>query len=229
MKRYTAFLTVICLSATVLLSSCLGDNTDDSMMTHAAASTLQRTASGENVFVTDDSITMHPEPSISADDSLIGNRYFVEFRLLEQTATDFDITLRTIQLMRTYEVEKTDVILFADDPVTPNVLWATGNYLNMLLIVDAEATAEHEFALYDVSGSGDKLKFELRHDKKGDTGEKNMRTALSFDISEYIEAAQGKPIEAELSFNVKDIGRSTYTVVINKDTETTSVDYSLNQ
>lgn len=214
MKKYLLPLFVIILVA-LNATSCLDVGDDiDRVNLRGAAATLARTPSGETVFVTDDSITMHPSEAVTAADSLIGMRYFLDFRLLEQTATDFDIAIINIQQM-IVDTVVASAPSRADDYVEPRIVWTSGSYINMLLTVEASTIWSHDFTLYDVS-TDDNLCFELRHDRNNDPYNTQTRAAISFDAKKYIDAATADSIPVQLSINVKNYGHRVSTFYLTK-------------
>lgn len=211
--KHALFL-ILALTATVLTGCLDVDTPDDDKQLRGTAATLARTEAGENIFVTDDSIRMYPNASFAAKDSLIGMRYFVDFRLLEKHDRECSVELVNVQSMFVDSI-KYDTPSLTDNPLTPALVWHSGSYINMLLYVKPNVTYK-DFTLYDITPSSGQLHFALRHDYHNSPYPTNSRIALSFDISQYRDTLSTDSINALLDINVENLGPSTSTITIRK-------------
>lgn len=206
---------LIIIACAALLSSCLDTGqTPDSQIPRAAAAFMQRSSTGENIFVTDDSIKMYPDVPVSASDSLLGRRYFVEFFLQNKGDDYFDINVRSVQEM------KIDSILTQkpsshNNEVELKTMWVSGNYLNMVLNVDTDPQPKHTAILYN-SGSPEEPELVFLYDNNTTQPISSRRIALSYDISEYRENMAADSLRTSVTLNIKNTGNVTLDLIIRK-------------
>lgn len=212
MKRIFLVLATI----VVVLNSCLDIPDTDTKTLRGAATTLSRTETGEIVFVTDDSITLHPSEPVTATDLLLGTRYFLDFKIPANVENSNTVEIVNFQEMRIDSV-RDKMPSGTNHPVTPSAVWASGKYLNMLLFVTGSNLSGHVFTLTD-SGK-DKpsgLHLQLHHHTVPEHYQNNMRACLSFDMQNYLDTLSADTVNIHLSLNVKDIGMQTSTIVLRK-------------
>lgn len=206
------------MAAVVLLNSCLNvPEVDDGQKLHGTAATLARTGKGENVFVTDDSITLHPSQSVTASDSMLGTRYFIDFRILSEIGDERTIELANLQEMRIDSVSYSTPSGI-NSPVTPSAVWTSGKYLNMLLFVDGADLSGHKFSLVDtgVKGKDSGLNFLLHHKAAPTSTQDRGRACLSFDVQSYLDTLSTDSINMSLTLQIKNLGLQTSTITLRK-------------
>lgn len=199
---------------TVILNSCLDNPTNDKNKLHGVAATLNKAQTGEIIFITDDSIKMHPSEAVTAVDSLLGSRFFVDFRLLQQSEKDFYIEVANLQRMKVDSV-RLGKYEEMDAPVIPQIAWVSGRYVNFLLNVRGGQIALHDFRMYDRSKDG-KANFILRHDPKNDPTQYMARAAVSFDLKNYIDTMTTDSMTIALTLNIENAGPTTSNITVYK-------------
>ncbi len=184
---------------TSLLMSCdiLNIEQDPSNNKYQAAATLIHDPSGDNIFITDDSIKLFPTTKItipdSQVDSLLNKRYYISFQIKEQNEKIYSINLLSMQMMEqkyVIEINHNDSIeKYKNEVLNINNIWYTGQYLNIITTVLGSGTKQHNYnLLYNPNTGTDTLYLTLRYDNNNDTKPYNLQQALYYDIKDYIKS-----------------------------------------
>lgn len=196
---------ILLIAIITLCSACdwLEPNIDQSNQKFFAAATLVHDPSGENIFITDDSIKIFPISKITIPDnqkdSLLNKRYFITFQLGEETKTTdnpMDVNLLSMQMMYDYQVTEisTDSALSAykNQQLTINRLWCSGSYINFISTIAGSGSKTHNYHLiYNTNVKSDTLFLTLRYDNNDDAGIYTLQNAISYNVGKYLQNNQG--------------------------------------
>lgn len=165
----------------------------DDYRTYGAATTLVRDESGEVLYMTDDSLKLIPYNTISAADSLLNKRYYLEFQIYENIdSKTYEIIEVSVQRMLLENVcainDKSELNRYSNDCITPIWLWSAYNYVNLLCNINASNEVKHDFYLIEdkSTSNSDTINFFIRYDDKNDSYGGKSKAALSFDISSLV-------------------------------------------
>lgn len=200
MKRISIYVFIAVLAFS--LFSCNLSNDDYSgSNTYGAIGTIQKSSSNEPYFVLDDSTTLYAENLKTVPDSIIGQRYFLNFQI-EGTGTtsdyDYVVYLNNITKAFTKSIlevntkEQNDSL--NNDAIDPKWIWISGHYVNFLYYVYSPYNTANSIELIHnnyapIETAGDTLVLEVRFN--GDNNsyvDQQNRYAASFDLSPYIDS-----------------------------------------
>ncbi|MFI3297355.1 MAG: NigD-like C-terminal domain-containing protein [bacterium] len=185
---------------------------------YGAATTLVKEESGEIVYMTDDSLKLVPMYTISAADSLLNQRYYVEFQIYQTiSSSTYEVNVVSVQYMFIENVSSIDdsseLDSYADDCITPIWVWGACNYVNLLCYIDASNEIQHNFYLVEdkSSSTNDTINFYIRHDNNDDANGSTSKAAISFDISSFVTNIADSVV---LTFSVNDCTYGNYDMAI---------------
>ena len=209
---------LISLLATLLLfTSCenfLNTEVDPSTHVYYAAATLTYVPSGENIFITDDSLYLYPTSKITIPDlqkdSLLNQRYYITFQIEENSSVSnnvANINLLSMQMMYTKTIIEIDSIdelqQYKNQQLSMQQLWTSGSYLNFITSITGSGYTPHNYHLiYNTeNSSSDTIYLTLRYDNNNDSPIYNLQNALSYNLSKYLNKSNNDSITICFNYN----------------------------
>lgn len=192
---FLLFITTFCASCDWLEPEVDETNT----IYYSAATLINDSASGKNIFLTDDNLQLHPTELITIPDakkdSLLNKRYYISFRIEEQNGNQYNINLLSSQMMR--EIEITEIASdeqidkYKNEILTISRLWTSGSYLNIISEIQGSGNKLHNYhLLYKSNNTNDTLHLTLRYDNNNDTKIYNLQEATTYNLKNYINTQQ---------------------------------------
>ncbi len=178
---------------------------------YSAATLINDSSSGKNIFLTDDNLQLHPTELITIPDakkdSLLNKRYYISFQVKEQIENRYSINLLSSQMMREIkiiEIESNEQIAkYKNEILTINRLWTSGTYLNIVSEIKGSGNKLHNYhLLYNPNITTDTLNLTLRYDYNNDTEDYNLQEATTYNLKNYINTQQDSLI-IRLDYNSK--------------------------
>ena len=166
---------------------------------YSAATLINDNKSGENIFLTDDSLYLYPTKLITIPetqkDSILNKRYYISFQIEKQNINKCDINLLSSQMMREItitEIESNEQITkYKNDILTISRLWTSGTYLNIINEIIGSGNKLHNYyLLHNPNITNDTLHLTLRYDKNNDNEVYNLQEVTTYNIKNYINTQQ---------------------------------------
>ena len=211
--RFVSMLLVVFTSVSFV--SCLGESEPIEPYT-IAVWTAQRAQDQQLYFVSDDdSTTFVPNKTLAYPDSLLGKRCYVEFNLSTQQEVGYThvIVVQYIQSVPTWGIfdihtqNQSDSLGY--EPTGLELVWVSGNYLNMMYKYYGTGTIKHNFSLarnyfQPESAPDSVVNLEFRHNSRLDNASEYYYNVVSFDISSL---AAGKTADFYLNIKYRTFDR----------------------
>ncbi len=194
-KTYYIFLLLI--TTIILCTSCdwLEPEQDPTNQIYNTAATLIYDLSGENIFITDDSLKLFPSSKLTIPeaqrDSLLNQRYFITFQIESQLHDIYTINLMSMQMMSKKQITTIDNNDFIGDYkneiLNMKAIWCSNQYVNIITQVKGSGTIEHNYhLLYNPNIDSDTLYFTLRYDNNKDKETYTLQQAMYYDLTELL-------------------------------------------
>ena len=192
---FTLLISTICVSCDWLEPETNETNT----IYYSAATLINDSISGKNIFLTDDNLQLHPTELITIPDakkdSLLNKRYYISFQVKEQIENRYSINLLSSQMMREIEIIEIEsneqIAKYKNEILTINRLWTSGTYLNIVSEIKGSGNKLHNYhLLYNHNITTDTLNLTLRYDHNNDTEDYNLQEATTYNLKNYINTQQ---------------------------------------
>lgn len=192
---FTLLISTICVSCDWLEPETNETNT----IYYSAATLINDSISGKNIFLTDDNLQLHPTELITIPDakkdSLLNKRYYISFQVKEQIENRYSINLLSSQMMREIEIIEIEsneqIAKYKNEILTINRLWTSGTYLNIVSEIKGSGNKLHNYhLLYNPNITTDTLNLTLRYDHNNDTEDYNLQEATTYNLKNYINTQQ---------------------------------------
>lgn len=188
---------LITLIAIIALSSCdwLEPEESISNQIYQTAATLVYYPSGENIFITDDSLKLFPTNKITIPDdkkdSLLNQRYYISFQIEQQQNDACSINLISMQMMNKSDIieieSNSDIEKYKNNILNLQALWCSGKYLNIITQIEGSGTKLHNYNLLQHNTTpNDTLYLTLRYDDNNDTEIYTLKQAIYYDLKPYL-------------------------------------------
>ena len=219
---------VFIITTILILSSCdwLQPKIDPSDQIYQSAATLiHEPSSGKNIFITDDSLKLHPTEEIIIPDikkdSLINKRYFITFQITEKVANLYTINLLSTQQMRELPIftlqSINDTAKYTNQTLLLKSIWVSGSYLNMITEIKGSGDKFHNYnLLVSPSSSSDTLHLIMRYDNNKDNAIYTLQEATTYNIKKYINSDKDSVI---ISFDYNSYYPEYNTIYIKTSTK----------
>ena len=204
---------MVCFLTALLSTSCLSN--DSSGMGGGVYGTIgtYEKQSNQPYFMLDDSLTMVTTNQLSIADSLIGDRFFLDFQKVQPQDEDpnynYTVNLLNIQRVVTKPILVVDTKSQLDsmgvDAIIPSWVWCSSHYINIVYYIKGSNGRPHMVNLIEnlyqpIKASGDTLVFELKHNDYNDYPYQELRGVSSFDLTPYMEQSKDSVLKMQIYY-----------------------------